>query len=102
MKKILFLLGFVFCALPILRAQSDYKVVFDLTGKDTVAQQSVIRWTNGILKESASAKVEIVMYSQGLSLVTKDRSLFPNEVAALLENKNVSFVVCEAAMKNQK
>jgi intracellular sulfur oxidation DsrE/DsrF family protein len=82
-------------------AQADYKVVFDLTSKDSVDQQAVIRWLKEIVKQSADAKMEVVMYAKGLTLVLKDKSAFPNEVTELAANKNISFRVCAIALKNQ-
>jgi intracellular sulfur oxidation DsrE/DsrF family protein len=82
-------------------AQSrPYNVVFDLTSKDSMSQQSVIRWINEISKSDPNAKLEVVMYGQGLDLVVKDKSLVANDVTRLAQNKNVSFRVCAIAMKN--
>ena len=41
------------------------------------------------------------MYGQGLSLVTKGKSLVADDVVKLAQNKNISFKVCQIAMKNQ-
>jgi uncharacterized protein len=82
-------------------AQSDYKVVFDLTSKDSIDQQAVIRWAREIIKASPDAKVEVVMYAKGLNMVVKDRSSVADAVTQLATNKNVSFKVCAVAMKNQ-
>ncbi|HYJ37488.1 MAG TPA: DsrE family protein [Chitinophagaceae bacterium] len=82
-------------------AQSDYKVVFDLTSKDSIDQQAVIRWVREIIKQSPEAKVEVVMYAKGVNLVVKDKSTVPDAVTQLATNKNVSFKVCAVAMKNQ-
>ncbi len=77
-----------------------YNVVFDLTTKDSVSQQSVIRWINTIFQSNADAKLEVVMYGQGLDLVVKGKSLVADDVTKLAQNKNVSFVVCDIAMKH--
>jgi uncharacterized protein len=101
MKKysVLTLLMLFFCSA--LLAQKDYRVVFDLTSKDTAAQQSVIRWAKEVVKADPDAKVEIVMFGQGLALVVKDRSAFADEVISLAKNKNVAFRACSIALKNQ-
>ena len=77
----------------------DYKVVFDLTSKDTSDQKNVIRWVNEISKADASAKLEVVLYGQSLDLIVKNKSPYPDQMTKLLSNKNVSFRVCAVAMK---
>ena len=82
-------------------AQKDYKVVFDLTSKDSLDQKAVMRWVNEITKAEPNARVEVVMYGQGLNMVVKGRSSVEEAVSKFASNKNVSFKVCEVAMKNQ-
>lgn len=82
-------------------AQSaPYKVVFDVTTKDTVVHQMVIRWVKEIIAASPAANVEIVFYAKSLDMITKDKSVVAGDVVQLATNKNVSFKVCEVAMKN--
>lgn len=91
----LFLLSFNFSF-----AQSTpYKVVFDLTSKDTVDHQMVIRWINGIIKSTPDANIEVVFYAKSLDMVT-DKSVVAEDVKKLATNNNVAFKVCEVAMKN--
>lgn len=82
-----------------LSAQSDYKVVFDLTSGDTMNHKAVIRWTNEIVKASKDAQVEVVLYGNSLDMVQKDKSVVSDDIAKLAANKNVSFKVCSVAMK---
>ncbi|HEU0063476.1 MAG TPA: DsrE family protein [Flavisolibacter sp.] len=82
-------------------AQKDYKVVFDLTSKDSLDHKAVMRWVNEITKAEPNARVEVVMYGQGLNMVVKGRSSVEEAVSKFASNKNVSFKVCEVAMKNQ-
>lgn len=81
-------------------AQKDYRVVFDFTSKDTTDQRSVVRWLDGISKGDPTAKLEVVMYGHGLDLVTKGKSYVSNDVVRLASNQNISFKVCEVAMKS--
>ena len=82
-------------------AQSaPYNVVFDVTTKDTIVHQMVIRWVKEILSTSPTANVEIVFYAKSLDMITKDKSVVAGDVIQLAANKNVSFKVCEVAMKN--
>lgn len=92
---ILFLAPFIATA-----QKTDYKVVFDLTSKDSLDQKSVIRWLNEVSKNNPDAKMEVVMYGQGFNLVAKDRTTMGNALTPLLANKNISFKVCEISLKN--
>ena len=102
MKKRFFILGLFFLSSLFLVAQTtDYKVVFDLTSKDSLDQQAVIRWLREITTERPDAKLEVVMYAKGINMVTKDRSSVADAVTKLTANKNISFKVCAIALKNQ-
>lgn len=103
MKKMLFLpclclLGFYFSPAQ----QTDYKVVFDLTSKDTLTHQTAIRQMSSIINSNPDAKVEIVLFGQSLNMVIKDKSGVAKDVQKLLENKNVAFKVCEVTMDRYK
>lgn len=99
MNKILFLLaGFLFSSLSVI-AQKDYKVVFDLTSKDSNDQKAVIRWLNEVSKAEPNAQMEVVMYGQGVDLVVKGKSAAADDVVRLAANKNIAFKVCRVALK---
>ena len=101
MKKNLLITGLLFLYPFIAPAQTtDYKVVFDLTSKDSLDHKSVIRWLTEVSRLNPNAKMEVVMYGQGFNMVTKDRTVVGNAVTGLVANKNISFKVCEVAMKN--
>ena len=97
-KNIIIILVALFSPI-LLSAQSDYKVVFDLTSNDTMNHKAVIRWTNEIVKASKDAQVEVVFYGNSLDMVQKDKSVVADDIAKLAANKNVSFKVCSVAMK---
>jgi intracellular sulfur oxidation DsrE/DsrF family protein len=97
MKNIL-LAGLLFSSFFAM-AQKDYKVVFDLTSKDSNDQKAVIRWLNEVAKAEPTAQMEVVMYGQGLDLVTKGKSAASDEVVKLAANNNIAFKVCRVAMK---
>jgi len=99
MKKSTFILSLLLYS-GFLAAQQNYKVVFDLTSKDTVDHKLVIRWMNEILKAEPTAKVEVVFYGQSTDMIVKDKSVVADAITALVSNKNASFKVCEIAMKN--
>lgn len=81
--------------------KADYKVIFDFTSKDTVNQQTLLREMNLIKQYNPDAKIEAVIYGQGLGLVTSGVSGRSEEVARLASQKDVSFKVCAMAMKRQ-
>jgi len=102
MKRLILLVILLIYSAQFLLAQTQpYKVVFDLTSRDTINQQTVIRWVNEVTKANPNAQVEVVMFGQGLNLAIKDRSVVADEVTRLAQNKNVAFRVCAVAMKNQ-
>ena len=100
MKQILFLVALIFCGVIQVVAQTkDYRVVFDITSKDTNVHKAVIRWCNEILKTEPSARLEVVYYGQSLEMITQGRSIVAGEVSRLITDKKVSFIVCASAMQ---
>jgi intracellular sulfur oxidation DsrE/DsrF family protein len=99
MKKI-FLLSTLAVLTSFIQAQNaDYKVVFDMTSRDTVNNQTVVREANLIKETNPDANIEVVVYSQGLDLVLKDKSTQAAAVEQLINDKKVSFKVCAMTMK---
>ena len=80
--------------------QQPYRVVFDLTSRDTLDQKAVLRWIREVGTSSPNAQMEVVMYGKGFELVMPERSAFINDVKEALKNPNVSFRVCAVALKN--
>lgn len=101
MNKILLILGFFLFSSGIAYSQADYKVVFDLTSKDSMDQQSVIRWLKEITSAEPDARLEVVMYGKGLELAVQGKSKMATDVTQLAKNDHISFKVCSIAMKNQ-
>ncbi len=84
-------------------AQSPpYKVVFDLTSRDSLDQKAVIRWIHEITDANPSAQLEIVMYGKGFELVMPERSSFAGEVRDAMKNPNVTFAACAVALRSNK
>ena len=87
-------------AATVARAQTAaYKVVFDMSSRDTVNQQALVRELGLISQGNPGARMEVVIYGQGLPLVTNEASAQHAAVQKLLANKNISFKVCEMTMK---
>jgi uncharacterized protein len=98
MKKLVFIITiFIVTALSAV-AQSNYKVVFDLTSRDTVDHKLAVRWANEVLKADPNAQVEIVLFGQSLAMIAKDRSVVADAITKLSANKNASVKVCKVAM----
>ncbi len=101
MKKNLFITCMFFIAYNFSMAQSvPYRVVFDVTSKDTLVHQMVIRWVKEITATNPNANIEVVFYAKSLDMITNGKSVVADDVVKLATNKNVAFKVCEVAMKN--
>jgi hypothetical protein len=80
--------------------EKPYRVVFDLTSRDSLDQKAVMRWIEEISASSPKAQMEVVMYGKGFELVMPDRSSKLAEVQAAAKNPNVTFRVCAIALRN--
>ena len=100
MKRVFFLIAFSFALLTQSFAQAKpYNVVFDLTTSDSATHQRVIRWVNSIVASHPDAKIAVVFYGKSLPMVETNKSVVANDVKKLAAGKNVTFSVCEQAMK---
>ena len=75
------------------------KIVFDVTSKDTLTHQAVLRHINGMASAYPNSSFEVVVYGAAVSMFQKEKSTVSKEIATASSQKNVSFVVCEQAMK---
>ena len=101
MKKLLLLPALlIFLVCSITAQKAPYRVVIDVTTKDTLVHQAVMRWVAEITAADPSAQVEVVFYAKGPWMVSKEKSSVGASVMKFAANKNVSFRVCEVAMKN--
>ena len=97
MKRLIFLFSLLLAA-SVAGAQAPYRVVFDITSKDSLSQKAVMRWVNEIAAAHPDAQLEIVFYGQSLNMVTKGSPL-TDAVKNAASNKIVSFKVCAMAMQ---
>jgi intracellular sulfur oxidation DsrE/DsrF family protein len=103
MNRLLVVVCCMFFGFGLLEAQDhSYRVVFDLTGRDSLEQKAVMRWIREISTGHPGAELEVVMYGKGYELVMPEKSTMKAEVTEALKNPNVSFRVCEGAMRNNK
>lgn len=101
MKRLLLFLCLALWAFVLVQAQDkSYRVVFDLTSRDTLDQKAVMRWVGEISASTPEAQLEVVMYGKGFELVMPEKSAFMTEVKNAMKNPNVSFRVCQVALKN--
>ncbi len=101
MRRIFFIGMFALLSPGVLPAQAQpYRVVFDLTSRDSLEQKAVLRWLREVGTSSPNAQMEVVMYAKGFELVMPERSPYIADVKAAMKNPNVKFVVCAIALKN--
>ena len=95
------LLVLVIASLGFVRAAPQpYRVVFDLTSRDTLEQKAVLRWLREVGASSPEAQMEVVMYGKGFELVMPERSAYTADVQTAMKNPNVKFKVCAMALRN--
>lgn len=101
MRRTLFVGLLVLLSPAVVQAQSQpYRVVFDLTSRDSLEQKAVLRWLREVGTSSPNAQMEVVMYAKGFELVMPERSAYLAEVKEAMKNPNVKLVVCAIALKN--
>lgn len=97
MKKFL-TLAMAFCTYYSYGQAKDYKVVFDMSSRDSMSQQAVVREVDLIKTANPDAKLEVVIYGQGLNLVL-NKSAQAGAIQKLIGMKDVSFKVCSITLK---
>ena len=95
----LFIVIFFCTTTQVIAQTNDYKIVFDITSKDTNVDKAVIKWCSEIIKADPAAKLEVVYYGQSLEMITQGKSVSAADVTRLATGKNVSFKVCSTAMQ---
>lgn len=101
MKRLVFVACAALLSLGLVRRPPQpYRVVFDLTSRDTLDQKAVLRWIKEVGTSSPDAEMEVVMYAKGFELVMPERSAYVAEVQAAMKNPKVAFRVCAIALKN--
>lgn len=100
MKKCILFISAMMLISFIAQAQpKDYKVVFDMSSRDSVNQQAIVREIGLISGASPDAKIEVVIYGQGLDLAVNGRSPQQAAVQKIIADKKASFKVCAMTMK---
>lgn len=100
MKKYLLSISVMLLMTSFAKAQSaKYMVVFDMSSRDSVNQQAIVREIGLITGANPAAKLEVVIYGQGMDLVVKDRSPQQSAVQQLIADNKASFKVCAMTMQ---
>ena len=103
MKRILMFVSLALFNVGFLYAQDpSYRVVFDLTSRDSLDQKAVMRWIKEVTTLNPKAEIEVVMYAKGFELVMPEKSTFLSDVQEAIKNPNVTFKACEIALRNNK
>ena len=89
----------MFISLFVHSQTNNYKVVFDMSSRDSINQQAIVREIGLITDASPDAKLEVVIYGQGLELAIKNRSSQQPAVEKLIASNKASFKVCAMTMK---
>jgi hypothetical protein len=75
------------------------RIVFDVTSKDTLTHQAVLRHVNGMAKAYPNAQLEVVIYGGAWPMVVSGKSTREDVVAQLAAQKNVSFKICSITLE---
>jgi uncharacterized protein len=75
------------------------KIVFDITSKDTLAHQTVMRHIKGLSEAYPNTQLEVVVYGGALPMLMTEKSTEAKKIQELVQNKNISFRACEGTMK---
>jgi hypothetical protein len=78
---------------------NNYRVVFDMSSRDTINQQAIVREIGLITGANPDAKLEVVIYGQGLDLAVKNRSIQQPAVEKIISSSKATFKVCAMTMK---
>ncbi len=89
----------MFVSLFVHAQTSNYKVVFDMSSRDSVNQQAIVREIGLITGASPDAKLEVVIYGQGLDLAIKNHSAQQSAVEKIIASNKATFKVCAMTMK---
>jgi uncharacterized protein len=99
MKKYLLCVSAIMLMTAFVHAQvKNYKVVFDMSSKDTVNQQAVVREIGLITGASPDARLEVVIYGQGLDLAVNGRSAQQAAVEKIIRENKATFKICAMTM----
>jgi len=98
-KHFLYLSSMLLMTAAVNAQAKNYKVVFDMSSKDTINQQAIVREIGLITEANPDARLEVVIYGQGLDLAVIGRSMQQVTVQKIIAGNKASFKVCEMTLK---
>jgi intracellular sulfur oxidation DsrE/DsrF family protein len=98
MKKVI-ILFLIIVPVAGLAQKKPLQILFDITSKDTLTHQAVLRHVSGMSAAYPDAKLEVVVYGGAFPMVFKNKSSAAHTVQELAQKENVSFKMCAVSMK---
>ena len=94
-------LGLIFLAFSVIgyAQEKPVKILFDVTSKDSLTHQAVLRHVKGMASSYTTSNFEVVVYGGAIAMFLKDQSTVSKEIETVANNKNVTFAVCAQTMK---
>jgi uncharacterized protein len=77
------------------------KILFDVTSKDSLTHQAVLRHVKTMSSAYTNSNFEVVVYGGALTMLLKDQSTVSDAIQSVSANKNVTFAVCGETMRRQ-
>ena len=102
MKKINLCLMLLALYVGALAQHANIKVVLDVTSADEKVYNAAVRHALGMSEAYPDAQIEIVIYSNAINMVLKEKSTVAEQVATLTARENVTVAVCKQTMKRYK
>ena len=99
MKKYFLFLLLIGCSLLTHAQNKPVKILFDVTSKDSLTHQAVLRHVKGMSSSYENSSFEVVVYGGAIGMVLKDKSTVSKAIETTSGNKNVAFAVCAETMK---
>lgn len=102
MRKIIIIIAFCALSLGLEAQQEPIKVVFDLTSANPDVQRSAARHLRLMSESYPTSEFELVVYSSAFSMVDKKSSVAGETLREIINNDNISIVVCQNTMKRNE
>ncbi|WP_149277297.1 DsrE family protein [Pareuzebyella sediminis] len=101
MKNMIIVLGICLMAFPLWAQQEPIKVVFDVTSGNSDVQRSAARHLRLMSETYPDSEFEMVIYSGAYEMVDNKSSAAGETLRKIIQNDNVSIVVCRNTMKRK-
>jgi uncharacterized protein len=99
MRTLILWIGFQLVFLSVVAQSKPVKIVFDLTSKDTLTQQTALRHISLMTESYPQSSFELVIYGGAMNMVVKGKSTLTKSIEKIIGNPGVSIKVCEYTLK---